>query len=1574
MKKGNKTISLFITFLFIFSFFPKFSLHASDTHEIKADTMAVLVGDFLEANSLGKNWEPTNDKSIMKEYQNGIYELTVNFKAAGNYSYKVAFNGSWQDAYGKNGKGGENVSLAVVAPCKVTFRVNLKENTLEDSINNKDKFKAKGTLVGSLSKSGGQDWAPGDSNFDLDYLGEGFYKKTFSMKAGDYEYKIAYDHKWSNGEVGSNIKLKVPADEEVTFIGNPDLSICTDSINNPYIKGTVSLIGTIRNIGDKNWEPSNKDFDFSYLTGDGKFIYGGKFNKGSYEYKAVEDYSFQNGGIPSSGNVSISILQDNTYVIFIADRKAKTIIDSVNNKDKVYELLGFKNDAGDIKSPVINENGTVTFMYKNPSASSVSLRGNVNEWGETPMTKDKNGIWSLTLRIGDEAKDVQYKYFVDGKDWIKDPVNAAEISGNSLLKFPKYEGRKVVVPGSIQAVVNAGSWDPASEVTKMTYTGNGLYKLVLKNVPVGKYEYKVAMGSWKENYGAGGVKDGANIQLEVPSTQDITFMYNDDSKRIVDSISYKFIDAVLCGSGVPQGSSLKDPGLTGIYSIKAPLKAGTYEDFKIKIAGKGYEIPVGEIKLDKDKVVTISYDPITEMVFNDLSNTPLDNSITFDSKDLEYKSPYGAAPTGSNITFNIDAGKNKLSKAKLKLMTPEGLKLIDMTKNGTFKRGGEKWTASFETDKIGQYKYSFIVSNGSDVKAYGDDDGYFGKGKLDSIGSVKDYDLNIYDKNYKTPDWMKNAVVYQIFPDRFFNGDCTNDYEEKLARGNTKYEFYNDWYSIPEDPQIEDKSDYAGTKGDKVWSNEMYGGDLKGISLKLDYLKALGVNVIYINPLSKSISNHRYDTTDYGKVDPILGHTEDFINLAKAAKERGMHIILDGVFNHVSDDSVYFDRYGKYTCKNKPIGAYQYWSKVYDKINLKNLKMEDAEKEVTKELYEAGITDLHYKDWFKIDNVKVKASDGDPEHYSYEGWWGYDSMPVIEALNGSEYNVKSWDNEIIDGKDANSRYWLRQGSNGWRLDVANEVSDETWRHFRQAVKEEGDNVIIGEIWDDASKYLLGDMYDSVMNYRFRTAIMEFVKGQDESGNKVSAAGAMAELEKMREQYPKEAFYAMLNLVDSHDTQRIISAMDGYKKDAKDVAKAPTNKAYSKMKLVPLLQMTYPGAPCIYYGDEAGIAGADDPDNRRAMIWGKGNKELVLWYAKLANTRNAYKSLRTGDFEPITLDNEVSKDAIAFSRNDGEDHAFVVINRGENVINNLELSVNASDGTVLTNALNESETYTVKDGKIKINVQGENGAILVSKFKEVSIKENSLRDAFDPSYIVKIKSMPLKDSLEEDAIKSIEKCQDSSITLQNNVPLTKDILITAANKNLKTISLFLDENKNIKFTFDTSKILDTLNSFSASEVPLSYDDITSKDSALKESLGSFKDNLIKAFDFTNGLPGGKFNSDVNVSIKLSNINKNLYLYYVNPNGTFEFIPSDFKDGEMHFTISHCSKYIIMDKELTLDADGKLKITGKSISSSESITGKLPKTGYFIDANLLYCMGLIMLLSGAAFVHFERKKEK
>ncbi len=888
--------------------------------------------------------------------------------------------------------------------------------------------------------------------------------------------------------------------------------------------------------------------------------------------------------------------------------------------------------------------------------------------------------------------------------------------------------RKAYVPGTFPGP----SWDAASN--EMTYdAGLGLYVYTFENVPAANYQYKIAInGSWNENYGLAGEKDGANIDVAVTETRNVTVYYNDRSHNSVTDVTYVFADIALTGTGIPEGTKMTDADLTGIYSATVTLPAGTYADIALTYEGNTYGF--AEFTLAEEKAVTFYFDPATGIYYHNGSDKKVDEAqIFFDSKDEDYKAPFGAVATGETVTFTIATGEDATD---VKLVV-KGVKSYTMEKVAEKARelGSQKWTCTAEFDTIGEYDYYFAVSNGSDVKVYGDDDGNYGTGKVSDLNGVIPYDLVVYEAGYKTPDWMKNAVIYQIFPDRFFDGDESNNQAQTTARGAVDYEYITNWYTIPENPEQEallDEETYKSTGahwGDGEWSNEIYGGDLEGITQRIDYLKALGVNVIYLNPVFSSISSHRYDACDYMTIDPILGDLGDFEELVKVAEANDMHIILDGVFNHVSDDSVYFDRYYKFLGKTEKVGAYPYWAYVYDYMAENSANQATAET-AAKEYFasEYAITDFSYTEWFFVEN-KVMAGTVDTiglragkEVYAYEGWWGYDSMPVIKSTNGSEYQTGNWADEIINGADSVTQYWITKGNDGWRLDVANEVSDETWKNFRDSVKSlDSDAVIIGEIWDDATKYLKGDMYDSVMNYLFRNAVTEFAMG------KKDAQAATDALERIRERYPEEAFYAMMNLVGSHDTTRILSYLDGIGDDRnqKDIDSAfptyaKTSEAAKQMQhLVAFLQFTYPGAPTIYYGDEIGMVGSDDPDDRRAMEWGKGNRELVEWYARLAAIRKAYPALRTGDLEVIETENA---NLMAYSRSLKNRELIVIAN---NAASDVSYEVKGKYMDLVS-----GQAY---DG----TVPGRSGVILVAKqhYKKVRIDSQSLAPAYDVSYTV-----------------------------------------------------------------------------------------------------------------------------------------------------------------------------------------------------------------------------------------------
>ena len=1354
-----------------------------------SDLVQVKIGDTLNTLDL---------------YNNGVYEAKVALPA-GESTATLLING-------------EETSLSdtvtLDAAGDVYFR--LQNGELKDSVNETIVHTAAwvGTIDGFSYLKDASDpesaytigsWDPADENAELDYIGGGIYERTFYMNAvetdADIKYKVAFDDNWKysigkDGKDGKDVEITIPEGTTSVTIFCDEIngklydSVSSESINITQINGnvtkpafctTVSLIGSVRD--SEAWTAEVKGYEFTQIS-DTLYLYQKVFNKGAYEYKTIFDYT--NWYEKKDGNTLLNISQDNTNVVFLYDASTEGLYDTVNNPSDVAQYLGMQ--AAPAKAEIISKgNGDVEFITVADDAENVSLVYGIRsevEADEKALTKvsckktGNGGYSSGAISFGDAKAEIVYYYEVDGKKVLDGAAEKVTVGAYdySVYEKPEYAGRTVSIPGTLPS--DDGNWNAASNV--MTYKGNGMYEYTFKDVPAGNYEYKIALDkAWTENYGADGIQGGSNIALTVPDTQDVTVYYNDYTHLTATSVDYIIADVSLSGSGIEDGTKLSDSGLTGIYTASVDLGEGTYSDIKLTYNEKEFEF--SEFKLEAAKSVTFYFDPVSEIYYCNASDQAIETeNVKYDSKDIEFKNPFGAVATGEDVTFKIQTGED-ITSVKLVIKGMEKNNL-EMKKDGEAVDGIQKWTVTTKFSQIGANTYYFAISNGFSVSIYADDDGNYGTGTVTDLTNIKPYDLIVYKDGYETPDWMKNAVIYQIFPERFYDADESNDKAQISARGTENYEYVNDWYTLPENPEQEEritKEEYEAAGafyGDGNWSNEIYGGDLKGITERIDYLKALGVNVIYLNPVFSSISSHRYDTSDYAKIDPILGTLGDFEELVNIAKENNMHVVLDGVFNHVSDDSIYFDRYYKYLeAGTDKVGAYPYWAYVYDTMSEKDVSIDEAQT-IAKKYFEDkyGITDFSYTEWFNVtqdtlkddDKNEVKDSIGQRAGkavYGYEGWWGYDSMPVIKSTNGSEYQTGNWGEKIIgnDDKTSVTQYWLEKGSNGWRLDVANEVSDETWQNFRKSVKAlDDDNVIIGEIWTDASKYLLGDMYDSVMNYVFRDAVIGFAKGG-------SAQDAMNTLERIRERYPKEAFYAMMNLVSSHDTSRVLSFLDGIGDDREDKTingafpryETTSDLAKQRQYLVAFMQFTYAGAPTIYYGDEIGMVGADDPDDRRAFEWGKGNKELVTWYATLAQIRNSYAALRTGTVEPF----ETGCDNImSYVRGDDTDRMIVLSNNSsdeqEITIDTENLGVSASE---LTDLISGSR-YTVSDGKVTVTVPALKGVILTNDVKTISVNTDDLAPAYDPSYIIEVrKDIVADDEKKDDTSKTEDEKKDDT---------------------------------------------------------------------------------------------------------------------------------------------------------------------------------------------------------------------
>jgi glycosidase len=479
---------------------------------------------------------------------------------------------------------------------------------------------------------------------------------------------------------------------------------------------------------------------------------------------------------------------------------------------------------------------------------------------------------------------------------------------------------------------------------------------------------------------------------------------------------------------------------------------------------------------------------------------------------------------------------------------------IPMTRSGSDALF-DYWRATATLPAQGPLRYAFRLEDGPNPRLYDAGDWLV-------AGSFAPKWFMLNPKEFPTltpPDWPRDAVFYQIFPDRFADGDTAND---------------------PPDVQ---------PWGSKPTAQNWMGGDLAGVIRHLDYLRALGVNALYFNPLFAARSNHGYDTTDYHQVDPRFGTNETLKALVTKAHALGWHVILDGVFNHTGVDFFAF----------------------------RSLREQGAQSP--------------YRDWYFVKGFPIEAKEGQT---NYVAWFGVPWLPKINTANPA---TRAY---LLDV----ATRWIRQaGIDGWRLDAADEVSQDYWRAFHKAVRAvRPDAYILGEMWGDAGPWLQGDQWDAVMNYRWRAAALDFFVF-----DRLPPTQFDARLTKLRDDYPPAATAVMFNLLGSHDTERLRTLCRGDR--ARETQAA-------------LFQMTYPGTPCVYYGDEIGMEGGHDPDDRRAMEWdeAKWDRPMLATYQRLIALRRRSPVLRRGDYRTVLADDR--RGLFGFTRALGPDRALVLFNR------------------------------------------------------------------------------------------------------------------------------------------------------------------------------------------------------------------------------------------------------------------------------------------------------------------------
>ena len=547
--------------------------------------------------------------------------------------------------------------------------------------------------------------------------------------------------------------------------------------------------------------------------------------------------------------------------------------------------------------------------------------------------------------------------------------------------------------------------------------------------------------------------------------------------------------------------------------------------------------------------------------------------ILYDSKKLCHKTPFGTLTPGQTCDLQIHVPMTVGAvRVDCCIGTREGEKVLTVPMTLAEQRGAYGvYRGSFSLEKCGLYFYFFRVhKTDSSFRLYK-------VGDQTNMESGDLWQVSCVPQDFTTPDWAKGAVIYQVFPDRFHKaGTC--DLTGKLQ----PYMIHENWY---------EEVQWRPTPEGLVLNNDFYGGNFRGITEKMDYIASLGTRILYLNPISKSFSSHRYDTGDYKTPDPMLGTVEDFRAMCEAAHARDIKVILDGVYSHTGSDSLYFNKNGTFPGK----GAYQ-------------------------------SPESPYYSWYTFHSYP----------HSYQSWWNFDTLPTVNKLDPAfvEY--------IITGQDSVVAHWLRLGADGFRLDVADELPNAFLLLLKRRIREiKPDALLIGEVWEDASnkvaydipkRYFVDGVLDSVMNYPFRTAIVNFVRQWDDGQ-------ALAErVMTIAENYPPQVLSCNMNLLGTHDTARILTALvddfDGSReeKSHRHLSRNLYLQAKELLMMASFLQYMLPGAPSLYYADEAGMEGHKDPFNRRTYPWGREDTELLSHFRHLGKLRKESACLQTGDIE------------------------------------------------------------------------------------------------------------------------------------------------------------------------------------------------------------------------------------------------------------------------------------------------------------------------------------------------------
>ena len=545
--------------------------------------------------------------------------------------------------------------------------------------------------------------------------------------------------------------------------------------------------------------------------------------------------------------------------------------------------------------------------------------------------------------------------------------------------------------------------------------------------------------------------------------------------------------------------------------------------------------------------------------------------ILFDSKKAEFKAPFGCVAPGQTVTLHLHIPSAVSAwKVEIVLCYEDGSparyhEMYRIEQRGAY----DIYEGDFSLFAPGLHFYYFQIHapHGMFRLFKQGDDTNMEEGDLWQISCIS--------PDFTTPDWAKGAIIYQIFPDRFHrSGKCN------LTGKLRPYTIHRHW---------DEDVDWAPDENGIVHNNDFFGGNFRGITEKMDYIASLGTGIIYLNPIGKAFSNHRYDTGDYKIPDPMLGTEADFRDMCDAAHARGMKVILDGVYSHTGSNSLYFDRErtfggnGAYCRQDSP---FYHWYTFYQWPN------------------------------------------------NYHSWWNFDTLPTVNKMHPDFIRY------VITDEDSVVAHWMKLGADGFRLDVADELPDEFIRMIHDRIREiNPEALLMGEVWEDASnktaynhrrRYFTNAELDSIMNYPFRTAILNFMRGRDDG------RGFKETVMSIVENYPSQVVACNMNLLGTHDTPRILTALvDDFNGTREEMSKRRLSRnqydiAYDRLLMAAFLQYTLPGSPSLYYGDEAGMEGGRDPFNRRPYPWGQENQDILCYFRQLGKLRKAHPAFRLGD--------------------------------------------------------------------------------------------------------------------------------------------------------------------------------------------------------------------------------------------------------------------------------------------------------------------------------------------------------